>query len=347
MRARSAIFMVLCCMSFMRSQEATKGAGETGPEANSPPVYRGGTSLVLVDVIAQNQKTGIPVNTLQKDDFRLFDDKREVTITTFDTGARYNTRPLALWFVVICNEKNNGPKGEQASGSFLGKETLFRPALDSLDKNDRVGVAHWCDNGEALLDLQPTQNRDAAIAALADELKPFDYNTPPAGERRLGELTLQRLLRLILDDAHRRNPQPLPVILCLHSDYTGMPQPEFAAIADDLLETSGILFGIKDADVPDFMAVPPGASKTGHVLSALHYLATATGGQYFSVHPKLYSTALESVLLQLHFRYELGFKPPAIDGKRHKLRVEFAENAKQRYKSVVLRSRPEYIPRAN
>jgi hypothetical protein len=76
-------------------------------------------------------------------------------------------------------------------------------------------------------------------------------------------------------------------------------------------------------------------------------MAMATGGQYFSVHPKLYSTALESVLLQLHFRYELGFKPPVIDGKRHQLKVEFSDSAKKEYKNVRLRYRPEYIPTAN
>jgi len=347
MKTCLTLLMLLCWSEFTRPQDATLEPSNRETEENAPPVYHSGTSLVLVDVIAQNGKTGIPLNTLHKEDLRLFDNNHEVSVTTFDSGARYDTRPIGLWFVVICNEKNNGSKGQQASGSFLGKEMLFRPALDSLDKNDRVGVAHWCDNGEARLDLQLTQNRDEAISALANELKPFDYDTPPPRERRLGELTLQRLLRLIIDDARERNPQPLPVIFCLHSDYTGMPQPEFARITDDLLETSGIVFGIKDADVPDFMAVPPGASKSGQVLSALHYLAVVTGGQYFSVHPKLYSTALESVLLQLHFRYELGFRPSAIDGKRHKLKVEFADDAKQRNKSVILRYRPEYIPSAN
>ena len=337
---------VLLLSAVLDSQDSAKPSLPPQDGQSGTPVFHAGTSLVLVDVIAQDPKTGLPLNSLRKEDFRLLDDKKEVSITTFDSGAHFNTRPIALWFVVLCNEKNNGPHGEEASGSFLGKEALFRLALNGLDTKDRVGVAHWCDNGDARLDLPPTDNRDGAISALTEVLKPFDYDTPPASERRLGELTLQRLLRLIIEDAHQRNPQPLPVLLCLHSDYTGIPQPEFAKIVDDLLETSGIVFGIKDADIHDFLAVPPGASKTGEVLSALHYLAAATGGQYFSVHPKLYSTALESVLLQLHFRYELGFKPEVIDGKRHKLKVEFAEETKRQHKAVLLRYRPEYIPTA-
>jgi hypothetical protein len=48
--------------------------------------------------------------------------------------------------------------------------------------------------------------------------------------------------------------------------------------------------------------------------------------------------------VQLHFRYELGFAPPVIDGKRHQLKVELTKSAKEKRKGVRLRFRPEYIP---
>ena len=37
-------------------------------------------------------------------------------------------------------------------------------------------------------------------------------------------------------------------------------------------------------------------------------------------------------------------KPPVIDSKRHKLKVELVGEAKVAHKSVRLRYRPEYIP---
>jgi hypothetical protein len=183
-----------------------------------------------------------------------------------------------------------------------------------------------------------------AISVLSQVLKPFNFDTPPPSQRRKGELALQRMIRLIIDDAHQRNPQPLPVLVLLHSDHTGMPLRELDQLVNDFLETSGIVFGIKDADVRDFIFGPLGNGELG---SVFHYMASETGGQYFSIPSKLYSTALDSVLLQLHFRYQLGFKPPAIDGKRHELKVEFAGEAKQQYKSAGLRYRPEYIPTSN
>ena len=47
--------------------------------------------------------------------------------------------------------------------------------------------------------------------------------------------------------------------------------------------------------------------------------------------------------MPLHFRYELGFVPAAIDGKRHELTVELTKEARQRHKGARLRFRPEYI----
>ena len=76
----------------------------------------------------------------------------------------------------------------------------------------------------------------------------------------------------------------------------------------------------------------------------MHYMAKNTGGQYFSVPLSEYAATFEAILMELHFRYELGFIPPAIDGKRHELKVELTKEGKKKHKRVRFRSRPEYIP---
>src|SRR3974390_3685549 len=93
------------------------------------------------------------------------------------------------------------------SGLFLGKGSLFRPALNHLDSHDTVGVAHWCDNGEATIDLAPGPDADQAIAALEKSLRPRDFNHPVCTAKleespcRAGEHALQTMLQLILDNA--------------------------------------------------------------------------------------------------------------------------------------------------
>ena len=296
------------------------------------PTIRVQSSTVLVDVISQDLKSGLPIRDFKKEDFRMFDNRHEVRIATFDAGA--DMRPIALWLVVICNE--GGIVG--ASAEFAGKESLFRPALDHLEKHDTVGVAHWCDNGETELDLLPTEDRDSPLRVLAESLKPIPFRGGTDDTDAAGEEAFRKMIRLIIRDAYQRNPKPLPVIVFLHGDHTGQPRQELDKLVGDFLETSGIVFGIRDDRSARLLFL------LGEQAKIMHYMAKHTGGQYYSVPPPGYAAALDAILTQLHFRYELGFIPPAIDGKRHELKVELTKEAKEKHKRVRLRFRPEYIP---
>jgi hypothetical protein len=294
------------------------------------------SSLVLVDVISQDAKTGLPVRDFKKEDFRLFDNLHEVRIATFDAGARYDTRPITLWLVVICNETGLPKFG--ASAEFLGQESLFRPALNHLETHDSMGVAHWCDNSDTQLDLLPTEDRDSAIRELAETLRPIPFEGGTSASDEAGEQAFRKLIRMIIRDAYRRNPKPLPVIVFLHGDHTGQPHGKLNKLVDDFLETSGIVFGIRDYRSPNLHFL------VGEQAEIMRYMAKHTGGEYFSAPPSEYEKALDAILMQLHFRYELGFIPAAIDGKRHELRVELTKEAKAEHKGVRLKYRPEYIP---
>ena len=81
------------------------------------PTIRVQSSTVLVDVISQDLKSGLPIRDLKKEDFRMFDNRHEVRIATFDAGA--DMRPIALWLVVICNE--GGIVGASA-GAIVGSQ---------------------------------------------------------------------------------------------------------------------------------------------------------------------------------------------------------------------------------
>ena len=99
-----------------------------------------------------------------------------------------------------------------------------------------------------------------------------------------------------------------------------------------------IAFGVRDDRSPHLLFAP------GEQRAIVHYIATETGGQYFDASPETYSSALAEILQQLHFRYELGFKPEMLDGKRHKLRVQLADTVKNQHKGVRLRYRLAYVP---
>jgi len=159
---------------------------------------------VLVDVISQDAKSGVPVRDFKKEDFRVFDNRHVVRVVTFDAGGHYDTRPVTLWLLVLCNE---GGKSEfEASGGFAGKESLFRIALDHLENSDTVGVAHWYDNGDTQLDLLPTEDRDTPIRVLTEMLKPIPLQGGTDATDQVGEETFRKMIRLI----HPRRVSPKP-----------------------------------------------------------------------------------------------------------------------------------------
>jgi hypothetical protein len=307
---------------------AQKGA----PVSHFPEItLHSSSNLILVDVMALNAKIGLPDKTLTRDDFRLFDNGQPVSIKTFDSGAEFTTRPLALWFVVQCNMRGYEAKG---SGLFAGQISLLKPALKDLEKQDTVAVAHWCDDGQSKLDLLPTSDIDEAATTLEQVLGPM----PDTKDHdRKGELALQKTLQLIIDATHSLVPEPLPVVIFLYGDYSGMDRSEADHFIDELLETSAVAYGLRDRRSPRIWLI-------GEQGAVANYIATQTGGQYLRVTPKTYAKGLEEILQQLHCRYELGFKPEALDGERHKLRVELAAAAKNRHKEVRLRSRAAYVP---
>ena len=327
----SAILLLLLSLqvSFFTLPAVTqKGA----PDNDSAEItLHSSSNLVLVDVIALNARSGLPNKTLTRDDFRIFDNGQPVSITTFDSGAKFTTRPLALWFVVQCNMQGYEAKG---SGLFAGQISLFKPPLKGLEKQDTVAVAHWCDDGQSKLDLLPTSDIDEAATTLEQVLVPM----PDTKDHdRKGELALQKTLQLIIDATHSLVPEPLPVVIFLYGDYSGMDRSEANHFVDALLETSAVAYGLRDRRSPRIWLI-------GEQAAVANYIATQTGGQYLRVTPKTYAKGLEEILQQLHCRYELGFKPEALDGKRHKLRVELADAGKKQHKAVRLRSRAAYVP---
>jgi hypothetical protein len=320
------------------SLPAIAGAAQGPPSAAQPldapkATFHSSSSLVLVDVIALSAGSGLPDKTLKRDDFQVFDNGHSVSIQTFDTGRQ--TRPLALWFVVQCNMSGYEKQG---SGLFAGHISLLEPALKYLDRLDTVAVAHWCDNGDSKLDLLPTNNVEEVSTALEKVLSPSPGAHPTD---RPGELALQRTLQLIVSATRTSSPEPLPVLLFLYGDWSAMPRSEADHFIDELLETSAIAFGLRDRRSPHIWWWIPAEQK-----EISHYITTQTGGQYLEVTPETYAKGLEEILRQLHFRYELGFEPQTLDGKRHKLAVELAKASKNQHKGVRLRYREAYVPTA-
>jgi hypothetical protein len=293
----------------------------------------------MVDVIAEIREKSLHTRALltelKREDVRVFDNGREVRVRSFDIGAHHETRPIALWLIVQCNL---GDPPEWNSGFLRGKTGSLKPALTGLHTDDALGVAHWCDDGTASIDLPLGHDPDAAVA-MADHL--ISERTVE-GENRRGELAMQKMVRMILDNVGHATPERLPIFLFLYGDHCGTFVDEANRIIENVLETSGIVFGVSDNGYPfDSQEM----FREGKVFYLVHYYSEETGGEFYStIDPRLFSAALDYILLQLHLRYTLGFKPLVVDGKKHTLKVELTKKAEKRFPSAQLRFRKEYVP---
>ena len=127
------------------------------------------------------------------------------------------------------------------------------------------------------------------------------------------------------------------MLIFLYGDYSGMPKSEADEFVDALLETSAVAYGLKDRRSPHLWLL-------GEQAQVANYIAVETGGEYLKVTPDSYAQGLKQILEQLHSRYELGFKPQSLDGKRHKLTVQLTDTAKKQHKGTRLRYRVAYVP---
>lgn len=302
------------------------------------PTFRADTQLVLVDVVADIKEktlhTRALLTDLKKEDLRVFDNDHEMPIRSFDIGAHYETRPIALWLIVQCNE---GDQSEWHSGFLRNKTQLLKPALAGLHIDDAIGVAHWCDDGTASVDLPAGRDPGAAVAAVDRVISGHAV----LEENRNSAVAMQKMIRMVLDNVHQDTPQRLPVFLFLFGDHCDAFEDEAHRIIEEVLETSGVVFGMNDNGYPydgeDMF-------RNGKVFYLVHYYSHETGGQFYStIDARLFSAALDYILLQLHLRYTIGFTPLLVDGKRHALKVELTKKAAKRFPGSELRFRQEYI----
>ena len=67
---------------------------------------------------------------------------------------------------------------------------------------------------------------------------------------RAGESALQSTLQQIVDTTRSSKPEPLPVLIFLYGDYSSMDRSEANHFIDELLESSGIAFGVSRPRLP-------------------------------------------------------------------------------------------------
>ena len=156
---------------------------------------------------------------------------------------------------------------------------------------------------------------------------------------RTGELALPATLQKIVHETHSQDPERIPAVIFLYDDYSAMPKSEADQFVDQLQSSSVTVYGLVIV-VRQESRWSNGWGEKGAIAT---YIAAQTGGSYLSVEAPQYAHGLERILNELHTRYELGFSPQALDGKRRSLRVTLSVEARKKHLFTRLTYRSGYV----
>lgn len=289
------------------------------PPSSQDQVIATQMNLVFINATVQELETGAPIADLSYHDFLVFDNGQPAITVLFSSGASRDRRPITIWFLLSCPRHK---EIRHESRLLAEKSQTFGPMLESLNGNDTVGVAHWCGNGDAKIDLTPTQDRKAPLTAI-DVI--FSQNpTKSAGPEE--RAAFQRTLNLVADN--RRDRVSLPVILLVHDDSFDIPKEETEVIARRLLYKEAVLYQITE-ESEDFTG-----SNSGSRGSSLGIVSSESGGHVVRVQHEDYAKAISSVLDTLQARYTLAVMPRSKDGQWHELQVRLTESALTKHKAL-------------
>jgi VWFA-related protein len=269
------------------------------------PVFRADTQIVSLYATATDGSRR-PVSDLVKEDFAIFDNNAPQETVIFESDVQ----PISI--VVMLD----------TSASMTGNLELLEQAAEQfvlrLLPADKAMVGAFNDKIE-FVPKQFTSDRDTLVASL----RQLDFGNPTklydaiaASIERLREVRGRRVVLVFTDGADTSSEENVRSVLAMAHDYDVM----IYAIG---LRSDYFNGARRVRSKPD---------------GGLKGLAAETGGGYFELDDTIdLAPTFTKVAHELHTQYVLGFAPPVLDGKLH--RVEVRVNRP----GVTVRTRRSYV----
>jgi VWFA-related protein len=261
---------------------------KTPAEESHPANIRVNSSLVLVPVTV-NDPLNRPVSGLEKENFRVFDEKVQQTITQF----AMDDEPIAAGLVF----DTSGSMGDKLRRSRMAAAVFFRIAdpedeffLVEFDSQPRLVVPLTRDTGR--IEEELTFSRSKGSTALLDAI----YMA--LQEMRKSQKNKKALL--VISDGGDNN-----------SRYTVSEVKKLIQESDVLIYAIGVFGG---GNSPEEASGP----------ELLSHIAEQTGGRMFFANAAELPDVAKKIGIELRNRYILGYAPlnQVRDGKYHHVTVK-------------------------
>ncbi len=290
--------------------------------------FRTGARTVAVYATVTDS-SGRLVPDLTRDDFEIYDNGRRQPITVFESAQQ----PIAI--VVLLD------RSASMQTNFRLVEVAAGELLKGLLPADKARIGSFATR----IQLDPrefTTDRGELLTILRTELQPAGptplWNALAVAVTALRQQPLRRVILVFTDGVDNT----------MGGRSVGLHNVMRAAQADDVMvyavgltrELSGRGRGRGPTVTPPptvGLRPPPTVLKPD---PGLPRLAAETGGGYFELSSAArLMTTFAHVADELHRQYALGFEPPRLDGKVHKLELRIKRAG------MVARARKSYLAR--
>jgi Ca-activated chloride channel family protein len=257
-------------------------------EAERPASIRVNTNLVLIPVTV-NDPLNRPVSGLEKENFRVFDEKVQQTIASF----AMDDDPIAAGLVF----DTSGSMGDKLQRSRMAAAVFFKIAdpedeffLVEFDSQPRLVVPLTRDTGR--IEQELTFSRSHGSTALLDAIY--------MALQQMHKSQKNKKALLIISDGGDNN-----------SRYTVKEVKTLIQESDVLIYAIGVFGG---GSTPEEAGGP----------GLLAHIAEQTGGRMFFANPAELPDVAKKIGIELRNRYILGFSPEnqVHDGKYHHVMVK-------------------------
>jgi Ca-activated chloride channel family protein len=257
-------------------------------DAPGPANIRVDTTLILVPV-SVNDPLNRPVSGLEKENFRLFEDKVAQSITQF----AMDDEPVAVGLVF----DTSGSMGDKLQRSRMAAREFFRIAnpedeffLVEFDNAPKLRVPLTSDTGTIENELIFSKSHGSTALLDAVYLALHEMRRSKKNKKAL----------LIISDGGDN-----------HSRYSQKEVTNLVRESDVLIYSIGVFGG----------GTTPEEASGGDLLSKI---SEQTGGRMFEANPVEMPDIAKKIGIELRNRYVLGYSPAnqAHDGKYHRITVQ-------------------------
>jgi VWFA-related protein len=289
--------------------------------AQEPVTFRTGVSLVHVDAEVLSQDGRI-LTGLHKEDFRVFDERKEQPILQFAAEEQ----PLDLILLFDISGSMRGVVQEVADAA--------RQGLHQLQSGDRVCVMVFNTQSREVAPF--TEDMDAVDRTIQDDVLGLDF-----GGGTLIQAAVSDAAMRFRREPHTERRRAVLII----TDNMGTRTRREESVVDEFWESDAILSGLIVRN-PAFQAMRTVgiilAPQNLAMQAGMKGIAEKTGGDALTANEP--GTAFQEAMRRIRTRYSLYYAlPEAKPGAKRSITVELTRDAAQRFPKARVRARTGYV----